>query len=121
MLGAPVGLEHEAGQVLLEDGGLLSVRVVDGDLSLLQAGQGPVPHRQLGGTQGRQDGLAGCHRLHLAPGTLQLLQKLTTTFWVGSTFEELEQFDVGYDITIIIRLFTCYNCMYVSGGSSFWP
>ena len=113
MLGAPIGLEHEAGQVLLEDGGLLPVRVVDGDLSLLQAGQGPVPHRQLGGTQGRQDGLASCHRLHLATGTLQLLQKLTTTLWVGkqgyddvviSTLDKLEH-DVGCEISSIILLF----------------
>lgn len=77
MFGSSVGLEDEARQVFLQDGGLLSVRVVDGDLALLQAGQRPVTHRQLSGTHTGQDGLTGCHWFHLTPRSLQLLQELT--------------------------------------------
>ncbi len=77
VFGSSVGLEHKAWQVLLQDGGLLSVWVVDGNFAVLQAGQRPVAHRQLSGTHSGQDGLTGCYRFHLTPCPLQLLQELT--------------------------------------------
>lgn len=80
MFSASVWFKHKAWQVFLEDGCLLAIRVVDGNLPLFQAGERPVAHSEFGGTLCGQDGLTGSHWFDLTPSTLQLLQKLTSAF-----------------------------------------
>ena len=82
MLGASVGLEDEARQLLLENCCLLlTVGIVDLNLAVFLAEQGPIADHAAGRAEMGQDWLPRGSALHLLASALKLFKKLTTIFY----------------------------------------
>lgn len=80
VLSSTVWLKDKSCQILTQYGGLLAIRVVDGDFFFLRAGQRPVTYGQSCRTWRGEEWLTGGTMLNLSSRTLELFKEFTSAF-----------------------------------------